>query len=416
MASRSPPVSAAEDAGEGTDVHAHTHDGEKYRAHAPDRHAPRPPRLSLTEVFERVLEEESREQTRLEIARRKRRERWSEGRISLAQGLRTRGPTSGSTGTESSREEPEGRGGDAEDARPSPEASAADVSLLEDHVDSPAPWTPLAEVPDASTVGDGITIEWDRLGAEENRQGAEEKRQDADEVDTVADDAKTPHPRKAAAARRDSAAPSGAHQDEAVWTTLQLLKQALKQPSGEDTLANIRDVLSADAPSDTTVHSQALVGTEALASVLQRDVSLEKISGVDAHYAERLDAIRARLGTLAPRLVDTDEGGSLKHDSTPETHAGAATRRAGRPLFERAWPLVAVVALLVGIAAVGVRVAEHRAEYVMTYAYYDPLYAVMAPMPALVQSVLPANVLYNTPFVVGGDAQGVTASDRGWYV
>lgn len=298
-------------------------------------------RLSLTDVFEKMRAEEMRDQEQYEKEKQKRKERWAEGRLSLSSGARLCPSTS-------------------QPRLPPPTSSeeAAPHRTTTSPPDSP----PLHLVRKSRSFSSDY---------------------DTDEKGGGAD-------RPAIGDRTVSEAELG--------KMVRLVKGVLEHPEldesrgmDDSSLTSILHLLEKDVARNAS--------SDELAAALSMEVRLEKISMEDARYAERLNLLRERLGTLVTRRVPAPPHTSVKEE-TPTAPTGTAPPPHVRAdLFsETIYSVLQAALVLFSIAWIWVRVAEYYADYLMMSTFYDPMYTPFYPLPAFASSFLSSSVLYNVPF------------------
>lgn len=182
---------------------------------------------------------------------------------------------------------------------------------------------------------------------------------------------------------------------------LRLVKDVLKQTSmeREDQISLLGALHSdTDAFHFLDDSSQATTASKELADALSMEFRMEKISLEDAQFASRLDAIRKRLGALATEVIQeeplTDEAQGHKFEE-PDAQP--------TPELSSPWPryytmVFRVAASLLVLIIIGFRFLRFYADYMATYTYYDPFYPFLFPAPSLMLAYLPADVYYNVPF------------------
>ncbi|WFD34284.1 hypothetical protein MCUN1_001121 [Malassezia cuniculi] len=148
------------------------------------------------------------------------------------------------------------------------------------------------------------------------------------------------------------------------------------------------------------------------------DLSIERLSIDDAQFAERLNHIRERLGSLATSYMepkdmiehnaieqqnvppaDTEQhADTSKPSSRPETHTQRIHRPRSRPHGQGInriflWP-VSVFAVLLTLLYICRTVAQHA--HLTTL--YDPFHPALYPLSPWIEFFLPSNVIYDIPF------------------
>lgn len=179
---------------------------------------------------------------------------------------------------------------------------------------------------------------------------------------------------------------------------VQLLKQVLHEPpyadkqNGDESIRQMMHLIKTQNGSDSVFSQRDGDATNALAL----DLRLEKISLDDAEYAQRLDDIRHRLGTLVTK-IDTSSEDKLsteqpKTSSVPWswTHLEWSHESAALATFTSACIMFFTLALLLGL--------RFRAEYLWQYSYHDILYPNLYPLPPYVTLFLSPEVEYGAPF------------------
>lgn len=333
-------------------------------------------RLSLTEVYERMRAEEVRDLERSEQEKRIRRERWEEGRQSLAHAARLR-------------------------ARDMPEINETTTTAsVDEHVDDA----------DVNTAADraGTSTSPPYSPPPKLQRAPEEYEKDFTQARTA--EPSTSHSLPLASQpptenAKDEKIPSVNEDD--LWKMLHLVKDVLKQPhpdanqqSEETALTGVLRLMAHESSNDEDASKYAITAPRELSEALSMDLRMEKISMEDAQYANRLDAIRKRLGALATEMTQPDSPPSEKRtslDSSSGKEEPPALVHALSPNYSRIvlWTLTALVLL----AILGIRATQVYAEHLATYTYYDPFYPVLYPVPSLVPAFLPRNLFLNVPFV-----------------
>lgn len=410
-------------------------------------------RLSLTAVFEDMLAEDARERERMARESDQRRERWRENRALMSRSRTPDAPApswraqggSATSPLHSPQAHPSGglAGMSAhDDARSSRSASPPHTTSpltspprrsrsagsigypIESSVypqsSSLLPARPPPDVygePPISLIDDGgMTIEWMKPDV------------------SVATDA-PPAPRAPdAAGGRKNARKSDLDKD--LSHILVLLKRVIAKTSAKQgasehidtsSLNELLQLVDADATwsaptkdaADTTSQPHAVTRTQLLADTLRSDLDLSKLQADDSLYADRLNDIRQRLGSLATARVlrerqaqpsSARSGGARKPPADTQERKGA-TKALAAPV--RWTALAAALPLLVAaLGATALLCARRRADYLMTFAYHDPVYPMLYPIPRSVRAFLPGDVHYDVPFTSISDMASLAFVER----
>lgn len=125
---------------------------------------------------------------------------------------------------------------------------------------------------------------------------------------------------------------------------------------------------------------------------------LDKISVEDGHYAQRLNDIRGRLGSLVTKLHDAE---APVNEQTPSSKLRAWSVPSAGYQDAAMMALRLAVALLC-ITLLALHWLRLRAEYLYQSVYYDPLQPTIFPLPRYVHTFLSPWVDRNTPFALAG--------------
>ena len=325
-------------------------------------------RLSLTEAFERIRAEEAEHSMRDGEEQKLRKERWEEGRKSLARALRRRM---------------------RDQAEFTPHEQEAESDLQ-------------AEL--QSSYSEAANVMQSTSPPYSPPHRLQQKAGSALDRPMGATQAAQPEHTIPSSATLDSTDAKDANQSvdaRELRKMLHLVKDVLKQTSMER--KDQVSLLSALHSDTDTFHllddpSQATTASKELADALSMEFRMEKISLEDAQYASRLDAIRKRLGALATEVMQEEPtpDQTKKHTARePDVHPMHAS--------SSPWPhyytlVIRVAACLLVLVIVGFRFLRLYADYMATYTYYDPFYPFLFPAPSLMLAYLPADVYYNVPF------------------
>ncbi|WFC96387.1 hypothetical protein MBRA1_003044 [Malassezia brasiliensis] len=181
---------------------------------------------------------------------------------------------------------------------------------------------------------------------------------------------------------------------------LGLVKDVLKQTSMErKDQVSLLSALHSDTDAFHLLgdSSQATTASKELADALSMEFRMEKISLEDAQYADRLDAIRKRLGALATEVMQ-EASTNEAEDRTSEEPDVPSTSSRSTPWPRYYTQIFRVAACLLMLVIVGLRFLRFYADYMATYTYYDPFYPFLFPAPSLMLAYLPTDVYYNVPF------------------
>lgn len=181
-----------------------------------------------------------------------------------------------------------------------------------------------------------------------------------------------------------------------LWKMIHLLKEVLKEPSRESTKPDetFQQMLEA---MDATHRPGEAGQSESATNALAMELRLEKISMDDAEYAQQLDKIRGRLGSLVTRLHES-EAKPVDLDQNDMTSQACKVRSVFTKsrLATGMGVLFAFLLLLILV----LQWLRFRASYLFEFTYHDPLYQDFYPLPSNVEAFLSPFVSYNVPFVV----------------
>ena len=140
------------------------------------------------------------------------------------------------------------------------------------------------------------------------------------------------------------------------------------------------------------------------------ELSIEKLSADDAHFAERLNQIRVRLGALAGAYTAPRKSAAATAAAAPETPRTPPRRMRrtrARRVSPRAFAAPLVMLALVAALMLCFHVARAAAERVRATTFYDPFHPALYPLSPLVQRLLPPDVVYDVPFASTTDLDAV---------
>lgn len=191
----------------------------------------------------------------------------------------------------------------------------------------------------------------------------------------------------------------GTVQDE-LQESIHQLKQALVKPAvddskqGDDTIRQMLQLIKSNRISDNRLASLESDASENWSLGLR----LEKVSFEDAVYAQRLDNIRQRLGSLVTGMdhdVKDTRPTTTTSTSKYNTWPRGITQYSGSP-----WLAICTAAWFILTCLIALHCMRFRAEYLWQYSYHDGLYPILHPLPTNVQAFLSPYVEYNVPFPV----------------
>lgn len=195
--------------------------------------------------------------------------------------------------------------------------------------------------------------------------------------------------------------------EQELWTMLRLVKNVLQQDADETrrtddaSMNNILRLIETELSDNSALDKNAIFSSKELNDALSKEFRLEKISVEDAQYVDRLNAIRARLGTLAVDM--TRQSMPMPHNKIHSASSDALDEDVPQDVALPSYHWLSFVLLAVGLVLLVGRVAQCYAEYMMVNTYYDPMYAAVFPMPSFVQTWLPGHTYYNVPFLAHTD-------------
>lgn len=138
------------------------------------------------------------------------------------------------------------------------------------------------------------------------------------------------------------------------------------------------------------------------------ELSIEKLSADDAHFAERLNQIRVRLGALAGAYTAPRAAAKAAHEAPRMPRARTPPRRTrARRVSPRALATPLVMLVLLAALMLCFRLARAAAERVRATTFYDPFHPALYPLSPLVQRLLPPDVVYDVPFASTTDLDAV---------
>ena len=191
----------------------------------------------------------------------------------------------------------------------------------------------------------------------------------------------------------------GTVQDE-LQESIHQLKQALVKPAvddskqGDDTIRQMLQLIKSNRITDNRLASLESDASENWSLGLR----LEKVSFEDAVYAQRLDNIRQRLGSLVTGMdhdVKDTRPTTTTSTSKYNTWPRGITQYSGSP-----WLAICTAAWFISTCLIALHCMRFRAEYLWQYSYHDGLYPILHPLPTNVQAFLSPYVEYNVPFPV----------------
>lgn len=191
----------------------------------------------------------------------------------------------------------------------------------------------------------------------------------------------------------------GTIQDE-LQESIHQLKQALVKPvaddskQGDDMIRQMVQLIKSNRISDNRLASLESDASENWSLGLR----LEKVSFEDAVYAQRLDNIRQRLGSLVTGMdhdVKDTRPTTTTSTSKYNTWPRGITQYSGSP-----WLAICTAAWFISTCLIALHCMRFRAEYLWQYSYHDGLYPTLHPLPTYVQAFLSPYVEYNAPFPV----------------
>lgn len=229
-------------------------------------------------------------------------------------------------------------------------------------------WEQLVVEPETQSLAqDGLTIDWKNDDTMATEQRATQEPQSG----------------------RDYAIQEGE-----LWKMVRLLKEVLKEPPAKTQAGKASWHQMVSSMKSDGLDMDALIETTS-ADSLAMDLRLEKISLDDAEYAQRLDHIRNRLGSLVTTLHSSYKE---KQNDTREFKKVVNTYSWFRLSKESAKRVFYTIFILLACSFMMLRWLMFQAEYLFEYSYHDLIYDDIFPVPLLVQRFLSPTIAYNTPF------------------
>ncbi|WFD01067.1 hypothetical protein MYAM1_003828 [Malassezia yamatoensis] len=343
-------------------------------------------RLSLTEVYERIREEEAKEYQRKQQEHQSRKEKWREGHQAVSDTYRRKSA-----------------------AFNKPQLSSQDLSDLEsiDAQDRTGADKQHAQET-ISSVEDKLFQRIASLPENDPRPASSTERSTSPLEMKDAAASSTPHSSTPPPTLEPGIETGSSLQAYELKTILHVLKKTLNQhspdlndiSSDDASVADMLRVIQADLrglPIDT---KHAVTSSKGVVDALAIGPNLENIFKEDAQYATRLDALRSRLGVLATELGSPKDIPHAKQSERLEKNRvnhlfGLNATIFRSPPFK--WVFCITLALVL-ITALAVHILQSYADHLAMYTYLDPFYPQIYPVPELCMKLLPQNVRYNVPF------------------
>ncbi|WFD45152.1 hypothetical protein MPSI1_003829 [Malassezia psittaci] len=343
-------------------------------------------RLSLTEVYERIREEEAREYQREQQEQQNRRERWREGYQALSGISRRKSALFNQ-----------------------PQLSSQDFSDLQsidaqDHTDVNKQYAQETSNPAGTEPSRSIaSLPVDNSSPAESTENSSLPLEIRDAATSSIQHSPTSPPNLEP--KIETVNPLQAYE---LKTILHLLKKTLNEQSSDsnditsddasvaDMLRNIQADLR-DLPVDI---KHAVTNSKGVVDALAIGPNLENIFKEDAQYANRLDALRSRLGVLATELGSPKD---IPHPSQLEQMEETAANYLfglNTTIFRSSpfkWVFCITLSLVL-MTALAVHILQSYADHLAMYTYSDPFYPEFYPVPEFSMKLLPRNVRYNVPF------------------
>ena len=204
--------------------------------------------------------------------------------------------------------------------------------------------------------------------------------------------------------------------DRELHTVVAALKSAVKHRAfdlqSEDMA--LRAVLEPDNAGALVRHT--------LSGVHPIDLSIEKLSIEDAQFADKLNHIRERLGSLATSYMEPKETAQdMPNVTQTNTRPAHSTRKVHAHRVRQAYKAqqsstgshtIAICFATTIAVLLALFVARSLAEQVRMSIFYDPFHPTLYPLSTWVQYLLPANVQFDVPFATSTalDALHIAAS------
>ena len=171
---------------------------------------------------------------------------------------------------------------------------------------------------------------------------------------------------------------------------LSIMKSILHQSfTGDAHKSNTLKFLDQSKSGPTT---NALSYPQKSSDILLSELNLDKISQDDEQFAERLDTIREKLGTLVASVPS----------KIPPTYENSEDYKRTKPMLKPLLsPVLRTACFTIGffvLTMVLFGMVRYRAEYLYEYTYHDTIYPELYPIPAYVRAFLSSRKSYGTPF------------------